>query len=184
MNNIEHRVNVFRARRSRKSATYATRRISKVLPSLVATWPRRASEASTSADILLQVFRLPESGGDIADRDRPTCRRQCGKHGGGLADRVGGERKFARARLGQPEFGGDLRAFLFGRHFVEVFAEARNLVVGPQPAHVAALFLRRAFAIERHKLFQNLLVGQRLRPAVGFEYQPVELVVQLLQNEC
>ena len=45
------------------------------------------------------------------------------------------------------------------------------------------VLLGRAFVIERDKLFQNLFVGQRLRPAIGFEYQGIELIVVLLEDE-
>ena len=53
----------------------------------------------------------------------------------------------------------------------------------PQPADVPALLLRCTLVIERDKFFEDFFVGQRLRPTVGLEYQPVELVVQLFEDE-
>ncbi len=85
----------------------------------------------------------------------------------------GGDRRFrAIAAADEVKFG-----LFLGR------AEARNLVLGPKPAHEAARFLFRAFLVERHEAREDVFVGKIDRPAVGLGDGGVELVVKLLQDQ-
>ena len=132
---------------------------------------------------LLQPLGLAEIA---AQHIRGHGTSDCGKRGEyrcGLCDGIGRERRLTRGRFGQPEIGSDLRALLLCGLLVDVFSEARNLVVGAQPAHMATALFRDALAIERDKLFYNLFIAQGFQPAVSLKHKPVESFVQLLEDK-
>jgi hypothetical protein len=48
---------------------------------------------------------------------------------------------------------------------------------------VAAPLLRGTLLVERHEARQDLLVAERCGPAIGLEHEPIEALVQFLQDE-
>ena len=58
----------------------------------------------------------------------------------------------------------------------------RALIIRPQPAHEAALFLRRALRVERDEASQNFVVGKVGRPPIGLGDKRIDLVVQFLES--
>ena len=57
------------------------------------------------------------------------------------------------------------------------------LVLRAQPADLAGLLLYGALLVERDEPPQDLLVRKRRRPAIGFEDELIQPLVQFLQDE-
>jgi len=62
------------------------------------------------------------------------------------------------------------------------FLEEGDLVVGAEPADLALGFFAGAFGVEGDEAFEDFGVGERTRPAVGFEDGGVEVVVELFED--
>jgi hypothetical protein len=73
-----------------------------------------------------------------------------------------------------------LREIQFAGLCRSALGEARDLVVRAQPAHVACRFLLGPLGVERHQPFENFLVGEIVRPAIGLKNETVEPFVQFL----
>ena len=85
------------------------------------------------------------------------------------------------------------RATLFGLFVVGIvfqsqfvlygwFATGGVLKRGTQPADETSFLFLGPFVIESDQMFEDLFIGQIVRPAVGVKHRRVELVVDLLQH--
>ena len=133
-------------------------------------------------DFGLDSFSLFELHGDalrIDNAGRGSKRREdrCA-----LLESTRGKTRFL-FRLEHMQHGGYLRAFLRVGLLVARATEARDLVIGPQPAHMPALLLLGALLVERHEARQDVLVGQSVGPAIGLEDETVEPLMQFLQDK-
>ena len=74
-------------------------------------------------------------------------------------------------------------ALFLDARLLGVGAEARDLVLRAQPADLAGLLLDGALLVERDEPPEDLLVRKRRRPAIGFEDELIQPLVQFLQDE-
>ena len=155
--------------------------------------PRQRRDHEPGA--LLDLLALREMARDLFDAQRLLGRFEHAHDGDGLRQFLAGRERWLHLPQIVLE---EKRALLLRKPVLLLFraaalflkarllgvrAEARDLVLRAQPADLAGLLLDGALLVERDEPPQDLLVRKRRRPAIGFEDELIEPLVQLLQDE-
>ena len=146
-------------------------------------------------DALLDLLALREMARDLFDGQRLLGRFEHAHHSDGLFQFLAGrERRLHLPQIVLEEKRALLlrqpvlllfraAALFFKARLFGVGAEARDLIIRAQPADLAGLLLDGALLVQRDKPFEDFLVRKRRGPAIGFEDERIEPLVQFLQDE-